>query len=252
MYLRLVQAKVKPDATGSIREVYNNAVIPVLQETPGCVSACLMHNPYHPEEVVSLTIWDSVADAEAYVERGKFGMLIKQVQPFLEETTEWRTGLSREMKLEYSPVPQEPKISSYPVSLTLPTKQSVGGRPSSMYLRIVSVMLKPELKDEYHRLYINEIIPALQEAKGCLHAYLIMPSKGSNESLSVTIWESKAEADVYEAGGLFAELVAKVKHTFTDMVQWKMELDSQRQRTSAATEDLKVEGFSVVAMKSFR
>lgn len=252
MYLRLVQARVKPEATGSIREMYNNAVIPVLQETPGCVSACLMHNPNRPEDVVSLTIWDSVADAEAYVESGKFGMLMKQVQPFLEETTEWRTGLSREMNLEYSPIPQEPKISAYPVSLDLPTKQSVGTKPPRMYLRIVSVILKPNLKDEYHRLYINEIIPALQEAKGCLHAYLIMPSKGSNESLSVTIWESKADAEEYERGGLFADLLTKVKHTFTDMVQWKMELNPKEQKHAAASEDLKVDGYSVVTMKSFR
>lgn len=252
MHLRLVHAKAKPEATASLQKIYTDTVIPVLQATPGCVYACLMQSSRNPEDMVSLTLWESIADAEAYVETGTFGELMNRVRPFLAESTEWRTGLSREMKLEYTPVPQEPTVSAYPVSLDLPTKQRVGSESGNLYLRIVSVILKPERKDEYYGLYLNEIIPTLQATRGCIHAYLIMPSKGKNESLSITIWDSKASADAYEQEGLFGELVGKVKHTFTDMVQWKMELDAKQQKHAASTEDLKVEGFSVVAMKSFR
>lgn len=252
MYLRLVQARAKLDLIPSLQTIYATTIIPTLQGTPGCLYACLMQSSSQPEEVVSMTLWESQEDAEAYVSGGLFEHLMKQVRPMLLETAEWRVGLSKEMKIEYAPTPQEPTIATYPITLDLPTKQMDGSRPKSMYLRLVSMNLKPDQKDEFHRLYVNEIIPALQETKGCLHAYLIMPSRGDNQSISVTIWDSKEDAAAYEQSGSFAALVGKIKHTFTDLYQWKMELDKSRQSRSATTEDLKVEGYSVVAMKSFQ
>ncbi|GJQ21375.1 MAG: hypothetical protein HBSIN02_17300 [Bacteroidia bacterium] len=251
MYLRLVRAKVHPSAIDSLERAYTDSIIPALRGVPGCLHASLMQSSKNPEDFVSLTLWESVADAEAYVESGTFARLMGLVRPYLQETTEWRMGLSHDMKLEHSQQPQEPTVSAYPVSLDLPTKQDIGFKGMNLYLRILSVMLKPEKKDEYHSLYVKEIIPALQAAKGCLHAYLIMPSRGNRESLSVTIWDSRENAAAYEQSGLFAELVAKVKHTFTDLVQWKIELDPARQGSSTTSDGLKVEGFNVVALKSF-
>lgn len=251
MYLRLVRARALPSAIDSLKKAYTESIIPALGGVPGCLHATLMQSAKSPEDFVSLTLWETVADAEAYVESGLFATLMSRVRPFLQETTEWRMGLSHDMKLEYAKLPQEPAVSAYPVSLDLPTKQDVGTRGMHLYLRILSVLLRPEKKDEYHSLYLNEIIPTLQAAKGCLHAYLIMPSRGSRESLSVTIWDSRESAAAYEQNGLFAGLVAKVKHTFTDLVQWKIELDPARQGNAATSDELKVEGFNVVALKSF-
>lgn len=252
MYLRLVQVRAKPGEVSTIHAFYGASVIPALQSTPGCLYACLMQSSQHPEELVSMTMWETQDDAEAYEKGGLFENLMKQVQPLLAETSEWRVGLSKEMLLEYGPVPEEPRVSTYPVSLEIPTKQMNGSNPPLMYLRIVSVKLKPEMREEYRRLYLNEIIPVLQATKGCRHAYLVMPGKKNDESLSVTIWDSKEDAENYEKGGLFAELVNKVKHTFTDLVQWKMKLDKTQQGRAASTEDLRAEGYSIVAMKSFQ
>lgn len=252
MYLRLVQAKTKLEEVANLKVLYSNTIIPTLQGTPGCLYACLMQNSKTPEDMVSMTLWESQEDAEAYVKGGLFEHLMKPVRPMLSDSSEWRVQLSKEMKLEYSPSQQEPAISTYPVTLDLPTKQMDGSRPKSMFLRLVSVNLKPNMKDEYHRLYVNEIIPALLETQGCLHAYLIMPSRGDNQSISVTIWDSKEDAAAYEKSGQFAALVDKVKHTFTDLYQWKMELDKGKQSRSVTTEDLKVEGYTVVTMKNFQ
>jgi heme-degrading monooxygenase HmoA len=252
MYLRLVQAKTKLEEVANLKVLYSNTIIPTLQGTPGCLYACLMQNSKTPEDMVSMTLWESQEDAEAYVKGGLFEHLMKPVRPMLSDSSEWRVQLSKEMKLEYSPSQQEPAISTYPVTLDLPTKQMDGSRPKSMFLRLVSVNLKPNMKDEYHRLYVNEIIPALLETQGCLHAYLIMPSRGDNQSISMTVWDSREDAAAYEKSGQFAALVDKVKHTFTDLYQWKMELDKGKQSRSVTTEDLKVEGYTVVTMKNFQ
>lgn len=252
MYLRLVQARAKLEEVSNLQALYAKTVIPTLQGTPGCLYACLMQSNKDPEEMVSMTLWESQEDAEEYVKGGLFEHLMKQVRPMLSDAAEWRVRLTREMNLQYSPSQQEPVISTYPVTLDLPTKQMDGSRPKSMFLRLVSVNLRPDMKNEYHRLYVNEIIPALLETKGCLHAYLIMPSRGNNQSISVTVWDSKEDAATYESSGQFASLVDKVKHTFTDLFQWKMELDKSEQRRSATTEDLTVDGYSVVSMKNFQ
>lgn len=252
MYLRLVQARVKLEELANLQALYSNTIIPTLHGIPGCLYACLMQSHKNEEEVVSMTLWESQEDAEEYVKGGLFEHLMKQVRPMLSDAAEWRVQLSTEVKLPYSPSQQEPVISTYPVTLDLPTKQMDGSRPKSMFLRLVTVNLRPDMKGEYHRLYVNEIIPALLETKGCLHAYLIMPSRGDNQSISVTVWDSKEDAAAYENSGQFASLVGKVKHTFTDLYQWKMELDKGMQRKSVATEDLKVEGYSVVSMKNFQ
>jgi heme-degrading monooxygenase HmoA len=79
-----------------------------------------------------------------------------------------------------------------------------------------------------------------------------MPSRGDNKSISITIWDTKEDAAAYEHSGQFNSLVNKVRHTFTDFYQWKMELDKGGQRQPAPKEDLKVEGYRVVSMKNFQ
>lgn len=251
MYLRLVRAKAVPSAVDSLLRAYRESIIPALAKVPGCLHATLMQSSQYPGDFVSLTLWETVADAEAYVESGAFTHLMGLVRPFLQDTTEWRMGLSHDVNTEHPRPPRDHTVSAYPVSLDLPTKQRLGFKGDNLYLRILSVLLRPERKDEYHSLYLNRIIPALQTATGCLHAWLIMPSRGRRESLSVTIWDSRENAMAYEQSGMFAELLGAVKHTFTDLVQWKVELDHGQRRSDAQAQDVTVEGFNVVALKSF-
>lgn len=250
MYLRLVRAKAIPSAVDALQRTYRESIIPALARVPGCLHASLMQSARYPRDFVSLTLWETVADAEAYVESGAFTSLMDLVRAYLQESTEWRMGLSHEVPSEQTR-PRDHTVSAYPVSLDLPTKQHVGFRGENLYLRILSVMLRPERRDEYHSLYLNRIIPALQATTGCLNAWLIMPSRDRRESLSVTIWDSRESAMAYEQSGQFAELVATVKHTFTDLVQWKVELDHEQGGGDARTREIAVEGFTVVALKSF-
>jgi quinol monooxygenase YgiN len=251
MFLRLVQATSRPENTKELRDVYDEHIIPTLQQTPGCLFACLLQGVEHPADVGSLTLWETKDDADEYTRAGTFASLMEKVRPFLAETSELKMHLSSDLRLEVSSEPDEPTIGEYPVSLDLPTKQKEQFKNPSMYLRIVSVALKPDMKDIYHRLYINEIIPALQETDGCLHAYLVMPSRGRHDSLSITIWESKHHADAYERSGQFQSLVGKVKHTFTDLIQWKLQLNPHKQNDAAIGEEIQVQGYGVLSLKEF-
>ncbi len=253
MYMRLVRTKVKPDGLEMMKEHYDKNIVPTLQRTAGCLYACLMRSARQPEEIISLTLWDSQPHADAYEKSGTFQQLLDGAKPYLADSSEWKIQLSKEMTLEYAPVPEEPTVSSYAVSAASDTNtHEPGGQASDTYLRIVSVKLKPGMLDEYKRLYESEIIPALHATKGCRHAYLTTPDSQGSDAISITIWDHKTDSEAYERSGLFMHLLEKTKHLYSDLFQWKMDSDHQHSGQSATSEDMQVQGYSVVTGRSFQ
>jgi quinol monooxygenase YgiN len=248
--MRLLQAKAKPDLLWKLRQNYEERVVPALQKTPGCLYACLMQSSHVPEEVISMTMWESQKHAEDYESSGLSRQLFDETRPMLADSSEWRLELSKDLKLEYVPTPVEPTVKSMPVAVMSGDLKSGFDRPTDMFLRIVSAKLKPDKKDEFRELYLHEIIPALEATKGCRHAYLLIPDRDKSEAMSITIWESKAAAEEYEAGE-FSSLLDTVKHTFTGLSQWKMNLGRERGKT-ATSDDISVDGYFFVGGKSFR
>lgn len=251
MFMRLVQAKAKPAELTRLRWYYDDRVVPALQKTAGCLYACLMQSAREPDEVISLTLWQSQSYAETYEANGLFAKLMDEARPMLADSSEWRVELSSDLKLEQVPVPAEPTVKAYPIAVMSRELNTHQARPSDLFLRIVSVKLKPDRKEQFKALYLHEIIPALHETPGCRHAYLLMPGGPKPEALSVTIWDSKDAADEYEQSGRFAELVDRVKHTFTDLFQWRMRLD-HHERQSATSDDITVDRYHVMAGKRLK
>jgi heme-degrading monooxygenase HmoA len=252
MYMRLVQAKIKPDKLSELRQHYDQKAIPALKKMPGCVYACLMHSVQHPDESISLTLWETQQYADAYEQSGVFQQLLHEAQPFLAEASEWKIQLSEELKLEYLPVPEEPVVKSYTVAATTKEQNSPQARTAFLYLRIVSPKIMPEKLEEFKRLYNEEIIPVLRTVKGCRYAYLTEGVKDNSEVISITLWDSKEDAENYERSGLFNKLTEKVKHTFSELYQWKMGLEREFSGHVATSEDLKVEHYQIVTATSFQ
>jgi quinol monooxygenase YgiN len=253
MYMRLVQAKVKPDGLEMMKEYYDKDIVPALQRTAGCLYACLMRSARHPDEIISMTLWETQSHADAYEKSGPFRQLMDGAKPYLADSSEWRIQLTKEMTLEYAPVPEEPTVSSYAVSAaSTANTQAPGNQAPDTYLRIVSVKLKPGKLDEFKQLYESEIIPALQATKGCRHAYLTTPNNQGNEAISLTIWDRKTDAEAYERSGLFTQLLEKTKHLYSELFQWKMHLDNLHRGQAVTSEDLQVHGYTVVTGRSFQ
>ena len=70
MFMRLVHARSKPDSIAIIQKVYAEKIIPRLQKMPGCLFSCLIQSDTHPDEGISLTLWDSQAHADTYEQSG--------------------------------------------------------------------------------------------------------------------------------------------------------------------------------------
>lgn len=252
MFMRLVQVKVKSDTADHLPALYAEKIIPALQQTPGCLYASLIKSDGRPEESISMTLWDTLEHAEAYEEGGLFQKMMNEVTPYLSDSSEWKIQLAKDFTWEYVPAQEEPVVKSFKVTASESGNPPMNGENTPWYIRILSVRLKPGKTEEFARLYNTEILPVLHQVEGCRYAFLTEGVEERNEVLSVTIWDRKEAADVYEATGLFRKLTRKVQHTFSELYQWKLSVEKRSAVQVASSEDLSVSGYNVVTGKRFQ
>jgi len=251
MFMRLVQIKVKSETADQLPLLYSEKIIPALQQTTGCLYASLIKSTQNEDEAISMTLWDSLDHAEAYEQGGLFQKLLNDVTPFLSDSSEWKIQLSKDFSWEYIPSHEEPVVKSYRVTTSFPNPPSTGEPASQLYVRILSVRLKPGRLEEFASLYNAEILPMLHKVQGCQYAFLTEGVQERNEVISITIWDRKEAADVYEESGLFRKLTRKVQHTFSELYQWKLSVEKRSPVKVSSTEDLNVSGYKVVSGKVF-
>jgi heme-degrading monooxygenase HmoA len=251
MFVRFVQLKVSNEYLKTLQGFYEKIVIPELQKISGCQYACLIQSGNSAEEFVSMTFWDTKKEAENYEKSGVYQSLLNQTKPFLAESSEWKIKLSDDFELKYEPVTEEPVLKEYSVAAQSGDKPSDVQNPR-MYVRIVSAKVKEGKMDEFKKLYSDVIIPALKNTKGCQYVYLTESMQEDNQIISLTIWDSKEDAVRYESSGRFTELTDKVKHTLSELYQWKMALEKETGKKAKTSEDLEVSRYSVVTGKSFQ
>ncbi len=248
MYMRLVRIKVKMDGLRGLVSHYESRVIPTLAHVEGCRYAGLMQSVLHPDQCLSLTMWNEQSDAEAYEESGVFASLLDEVKPFFVESSEFQIRLSENLTLEYAPVPEEPVVSAMPVTASNTGRQHSGG---PRWLRTVALKIRPGKVEEFRRIYIDQVIPALRDVPGCRYIYLTEDPAKPNEVISITSWESEQDAKKYEQSGLFQKLLESQKDLLTDLYQWKREQEKDHVSRVATSDDLMVEQYTVLTGKDF-
>ncbi|HEY6952987.1 MAG TPA: antibiotic biosynthesis monooxygenase family protein [Bacteroidota bacterium] len=251
MFMRLLQVHAKSDSISSLPILYTNSIIPELRKARGCLYGGLIQSVRHPEECISMTLWESPEHAESYEQSGLFQKLLKQAENHLSESLEWRVQLSKDMTLDYSPVQDEPVVRSFRVTAaSSPETRALDSQ--RLYVRILSIKLLPGKLEEFARLYNEQIIPALRNVQGCRYAFLTEGIEERNEVFSVTIWDRKEDADQYEATGIFDNLKRKVSHTFSELYQWKLAADRGSHSLIATSEDMVAQGYNVVSGRSYQ
>ena len=252
MFMRLFNLKTRSEKVGVLKSFYDAVVIPELQKIDGCLFAGLLLNNTDITEVISLTLWDTQQHAENYEGSGLFEKLLDQAKPFLAESTEWKVQLSEDLELEYKPEEDEPDLEHFNVTVNERVKEDLFKQHSKMYIRIVSHILQKDKIEEFRDIFIAEIIPELQKTKGCRYSYLIESMHQDNEVISLSIWDSKEDADAYEQDGTFDRLINKLRPTFSQFYQWKMALDRDPVKKVSTTDDLTVTHYRVVTGKNLR
>lgn len=251
MYMRFVHLRVKPEMMAAFETFYEDRVAPTLHEIKGCLFASLIQSAAHADECISMTLWNAPEDALAYEQSGQYDALLKENEPYLSDSSEWRIQLSDDLTLEYKPVKEPPVVQAFPVASASADAAPTEAEPSKMYLRIVSAKIQSGKFEALKKVYTDEVIPALLATDGCRSAYLVGDMRDENEALSVTLWDSKEQADDYGKSGRYAQMVEKVAPMLSSLFQWKMALDPSQQATVATSDDMTVEGYHVVTGESF-
>ncbi len=252
MFMRLLNISAKSSDMEVMRSFYDAIVIGELQKIDGCLFAGLLQSNKDSNEGLSLTLWDSRDHADAYEKSGTYKKILEQAKPFLSESSEWKIQLSEDLELEYRQEDDEPELEQFNVTVHERTKMDMFKQHSKMYVRIVSHILQKDKVTEFRDIYMEEIIPALRDTNGCQYAYLIEGMNNANEVVSLTIWDSRKDAENYEKSGLFSELVNKLRPTFSQFYQWKMALDKNVDKNVSTSDDLKVSDYQVVTGKNLR
>lgn len=84
-----------------------------------------------------------------------------------------------------------------------------------MFVRLTFIDIAPENAKKAIEIFRNEVVPKVIEQKGNVEVMLLEPTDPGEQFISITKWETQADADAYEASGLYRTLVDKVKSYFT-------------------------------------
>ena len=251
MYLRLVRLRLRKGTLWEFREYYEARILPALARTPGCLYAALLQPlaKEAEEDCDSLTLWDGVAAADAYVESGLYDELLDGADAFLAQATAWTNDPSRLLPGERPPLP-DPDVDVYPVEVA--RQAGAEGSASAVFVRVVDHRVEPARFEELRRTYDETVAPALLETPGCLAAFLVEGPSGRSNALSVTFWKDEASAVRYEADGRFDALVAHLRPFFSGLYQWRLSLAPSGQGRSVSGSDLDVTGYAVLAGRRIR
>lgn len=90
-----------------------------------------------------------------------------------------------------------------------------------MFVRLVTCKFLPDKINEARKVFLNEIIPALQKQNGILHVRFLEPTEKTGDFISMTEWRTKEDAESYERTGLYQKLVKKLEPFYTKQPELK-------------------------------
>jgi quinol monooxygenase YgiN len=251
MLMRVVKVKIRPDAIAEFQKLYAEKILPELERVEGCLYAGLVQSITREHDGLSLTLWDTREHLDAYAASGKFEALIDLSRPFFADGEEWRLRIGREGQVEYVSVPQEPEIRSYSQGTAAEAPPPAGRQGTLMYLRMVTIPVRPGKAGEFRRIYERDVHPLLTATRGCRYVFMVESMERADEWVCLTVWDRKEDADRYEEEGGFAKTSEKFGPALTDLFQWKVAMDKKLGAQAVTSDDMAVSGYRVIIGKSF-
>ena len=83
-----------------------------------------------------------------------------------------------------------------------------------MYARLTFIEIDPKDTKEVSKVYNSQIVPQIREFQGFKDAMLLEPTDSSGQTISITLWKTKEDADAYESSGTYRRLVDMLRDKF--------------------------------------
>ena len=251
MFVRFFTFRCQPDKVEEFRDFVVEQVFSGLRETEGCLFASLVESIAEPNEFSSLTLWESSDHIKAYDEGARFAALVQASQPFMATSDEWQLQLSKDLTLEYKPVIEEPRVDSYLLRAVMDEAALQQQRAANTHLRLVRLQATDDGLEGLKQNYIEEVIPALSGVKGCRNAFLIESVASQNQLISVTLWDSREDAEAFDRGAVLQALMNNTRELRSAHI-WQTTLTSDVASKVYTSDDVKTQFYAVIAGQGFQ
>lgn len=84
-----------------------------------------------------------------------------------------------------------------------------------MFVRLTFCKFSPESINDAIDVYNRDIAPVVRQQKGNISIRILEPVDKADDFVSITEWNTKADADAYEESGLYKSLVGKLANFFS-------------------------------------
>ncbi len=96
-----------------------------------------------------------------------------------------------------------------------------------MYLRMVEATVKKKGEYLLGEIYAEKILTALEKVPGCIFAGLLHSRDHEFKYISLTLWQSEKDAEIYEASGNYRKNLESVQHLLEEKSEWKIQLSDE-------------------------
>ena len=83
-----------------------------------------------------------------------------------------------------------------------------------MIVRLTFLSFLPQNIVQAKKAFEEEIVPVVRRQRGNIDCRLLEPIEKTDDYISMTTWETKADADAYNSSGIYNDLVEKVRKDF--------------------------------------
>lgn len=117
-----------------------------------------------------------------------------------------------------------------------------------MYLRMVEANVLKDADRTLEFIYSERILTALEQTPGCIFAGLLQRQDQPGKYISLTLWKSEKDAEIYEKTGDYQKNLESVIHILDVQNEWKIQLSKDNVvEYTPVTSDLKVTSYPVIA-----
>jgi quinol monooxygenase YgiN len=119
-----------------------------------------------------------------------------------------------------------------------------------MFMRLLQSKVKPEAVEKLGEFYETKVIPELQKIKGCMFAGLIQDRTRPGTGFSMTLWQTKEDAEAYEKSGVSQDFLKKAAPYLSESSEWKVRLSEDLELTyGPVPEEPIIKSYPVKAQK---
>ncbi len=83
-----------------------------------------------------------------------------------------------------------------------------------MFVRLTYLNFLPGKIEEAKKIYNNELVPVVKKQKGNLDCRILEPVERTDDYISMTVWDTKEDADAYHTSGIYKQLVDRIKEFY--------------------------------------